>query len=229
MDEALSKLIEELPGLFGWFWEISYDLLIGWALILLIVALVARRRKRLLFEELFAAALALVVALLVGRRAGRISRRASVPSPPRRPARLPRRPAGPRDGGRRDGVAAPQPPLRFAGRCVLVLGALGGIALGATLPIGMVAGLLVGAGSAAIVHLVLGSPAGRLSLEQIGAPRGPRRRGDRPRAGALETPWGGARDRVVARRPEPAGEGVRPRRLGRPAPHLYMVVALAAR
>jgi len=170
MDEALSKLIEELPGLFGWFWEISYDLLIGWALILLIVALVARRRKRLLFEELFAAALALVVALLVGKASGTdlsSSFRAvssSTPPPVYLAVRLALATAV---------VVMASPhlsrPLRFAGRCVLVLGALGGIALGATLPIGMVAGLLVGAGSAAIVHLVLGSPAGRLSLEQIGA------------------------------------------------------------
>src|SRR5512139_2626112 len=57
LDNAVSELVKDLPGLFGWFWEICYDLLIGWALFLLILALVARRRKRLLLEELFAGAL----------------------------------------------------------------------------------------------------------------------------------------------------------------------------
>ena len=58
-------------------------------------------------------------------------------------------------------------PLRFIGRWVVTLGALAGIGLGVTLPIGMVAGLLIGLGSAAIMHLILGSPAGRLTLHQI--------------------------------------------------------------
>ena len=58
-------------------------------------------------------------------------------------------------------------PLRFIGRWVVTFGALAGIALGVTLPIGMVAGLLIGLGSAAIMHLILGSPAGRLTLDQI--------------------------------------------------------------
>ena len=58
-------------------------------------------------------------------------------------------------------------PLRFIGRWVVAFGAMAGIALGVTLPIGMVAGLLIGLGSAAIMHLILGSPAGRLTLEQI--------------------------------------------------------------
>jgi hypothetical protein len=58
-------------------------------------------------------------------------------------------------------------PLRFIGRWVMTFGALAGIALGVTLPIGMIAGLLIGLGSAAIMHLILGSPAGRLTLDQV--------------------------------------------------------------
>ena len=49
----------------------------------------------------------------------------------------------------------------------MTVGAIAGVALGVTLPIGMVAGLLIGLGSGAILHLVLGSPAGRLTLDQI--------------------------------------------------------------
>ena len=58
-------------------------------------------------------------------------------------------------------------PIRFAGRWIVTVGALAGVALGVTLPIGMVAGLLIGLGSGAILHLALGSPAGRLTLDQI--------------------------------------------------------------
>ena len=49
------------------------------------------------------------------------------------------------------------------------MGAIAGIALGVTLPIGLVAGLLIGLGSGAVLHLLLGSPAGRLTLPQISA------------------------------------------------------------
>jgi uncharacterized membrane protein YbhN (UPF0104 family)/tRNA A-37 threonylcarbamoyl transferase component Bud32 len=59
-------------------------------------------------------------------------------------------------------------PFRHVGRSVVGLGAVAGIALGTSLPIGMVAAFAVGIGSAAIVHLLFGSPAGRLTLDQVG-------------------------------------------------------------
>ena len=168
LDRTLTDLVAELPGLFGWFWEISYDLLLGWALILLILALVARGRKRLALEELSAAALALGFALLAGKSAGTewsttLKAFSSSQSPPVYLAvRLALATAV---------VVMASPhmsrPLRFIGRWVVGIGAIAGIALGVTLPIGMVAGLLIGLGSAAIVHLLIGSPAGRLTLEQI--------------------------------------------------------------
>jgi hypothetical protein len=58
-------------------------------------------------------------------------------------------------------------PFRYLGRMVVAIGAVAGIALGTTLPIGMAAALAVGIGSAAIVHLLFGSPAGRLTLNQV--------------------------------------------------------------
>ena len=58
-------------------------------------------------------------------------------------------------------------PLRYVGRVVVGIGAVAGIALGTSLPIGMVAAFAVGIGSAAIVHLLFGSPAGRLTLDQV--------------------------------------------------------------
>ena len=168
IDRTVRDLVQELPGLLGWFWNICYDLLIVWAFVLLILALVARGRKRLFLTELITGALALGLALLAGRVAGTdwaTSLRALGASGS--PAvylaiRLAIATAI---------VVMASPhmsrPLRFIGRWVVTLGALAGIGLGVTLPIGMVAGLLIGLGSAAIMHLILGSPAGRLTLHQI--------------------------------------------------------------
>ena len=168
VDTTTQTLIKEVPGLFGWFWEISYDLLIGWALVLLVVALVAKDRKRLLLEELFAAALALVFAFIAGREAGTelstsLKALSSSGGPPVYLAvRLALATAV---------VVMASPhvsrPLRFIGRWIVVIGAIAGVALEITLPVGAIAGLLIGLGSAAIVHLLLGSPEGRLSLDQI--------------------------------------------------------------
>jgi len=168
IDTTVSELVHELPGLFGWFWEISYDLMIGWALLLLILALFARGRKRLFLTELIAGALALGFAMLAGRIAGTdwsssLQALAAKGTPPVYLAvRLAIATAV---------VVMASPhmsrPLRFIGRWVVTVGAVAGIALGVTLPIGMVAGLLIGLGSAAIMHLILGSPAGRLTLDQI--------------------------------------------------------------
>jgi uncharacterized protein (TIRG00374 family) len=168
IDRTITQLVKELPGLFGWFWEICYDLLIGWTLLLLVLALVAHRRKRLFFTELLAGGLALGCAMIAGKIAGTdwsstIQALAASGEPPVYLAvRLALATAI---------VVMASPhmsrPLRFIGRWIVAFGAVAGIALGATLPIGLVAGLLIGLGSAAIMHLLLGSPAGRLTLDQI--------------------------------------------------------------
>ena len=69
-DLLITSLVQDLPGLFGWFWEIAYDLLIAWAIVLLAFALFAHNRWRLLFDEVLAAALALGLGLLAGWIAG---------------------------------------------------------------------------------------------------------------------------------------------------------------
>ena len=168
IDDTVSQLVKELPGLFGWFWEICYDLMLIWALVLLLLALVARRRKRLFFTELLAAGMALGLALLAGKVAGTDWSRSlealggSQTSPIYLAVRLALASAV---------VVMASPhmsrPLRFIGRWVVTFGAIAGVALGTTLPIGMAAGLLIGLGTAAILHLILGSPAGRLTLVQV--------------------------------------------------------------
>jgi hypothetical protein len=168
IDQTITQLLKELPGLFGWFWEICYDLLIGWALVLLILALVARRRKGLFFTELSAGSLAFGFAMIAGKVAGTdwSSSLHALAASGRPPVYLAVRlalataivvMASPHMGR----------PLRFIGRWIVTFGAISGIALGVTLPIGTAAGLLLGLGSAAIMHLLLGSPAGQLTLDQI--------------------------------------------------------------
>ena len=168
IDSLVTGLVRELPGLFGWFWELSYDLLITWTLVLIAFALFAHRRKRLLFEELLAGAVAVGCALVAGWLAGTdwsdsFKAVAASGSPPIYLAvRLALATAV---------VVAASPymarPFRYLGRSVVGIGAAAGIALGTSLPIGMVAAFAVGIGSAAIVHLLFGSPAGRLTVDQI--------------------------------------------------------------
>ena len=66
VDSLVTGLVQALPGLFGWFWEISYDLLIAWMLVLVALALFARGRRRLLLDEMLAGGLAVGLALLAG-------------------------------------------------------------------------------------------------------------------------------------------------------------------
>jgi len=168
LDSLVTDLVQGLPGLFGWFWELSYDLLILWSLVLVALALFARGRRRLLFEELLAGGLAVGFALVAGSLAGTdwsesLKAVAASGSPPIYLAvRLALATAV---------VVAASPymarPFRRVGRLVVAIGAVAGIALGTALPLGMVAAFAVGIGSAAIVHLLFGSPAGRLTLDQV--------------------------------------------------------------
>jgi len=168
IDSLVTDLVKNLPGLFGWFWEISYDLLISWALVLVALATFAHGRQRLLFDEVYAGALALGFALLAGWLAGtHWSDSLKAVGASGSPAvylavRLALATAV---------VVMASPymarPLRYLGRAVVGLGAVAGIALGTSLPIGMVAAFAVGIGSAAIIHLLFGSPAGRLTLDQV--------------------------------------------------------------
>jgi uncharacterized membrane protein YbhN (UPF0104 family) len=170
VDQAVFQLVALLPGLIGWFWELSYDLLIGWALLLLVVALVARRRRRLLLDLAvglaFSCAITVVAGLLGGTSLSSMLRAVLDATPPAvYPAvRLALATAV---------VATASPhitrPLRRIGRWVVGLGAVAAVALGIALPLGILGGWAVGLAAAAATHLLLGSPGGRLSLEQVAA------------------------------------------------------------
>jgi uncharacterized membrane protein YbhN (UPF0104 family) len=168
LDRTTQQFVTSLPGLFGWFWEIAYDALFVWAAVLIAVPIVARKRTRMLVGELLATSLTLVFGVAVSALAGvsgaeGLGGIAASDPPARYPAmRLALAAAV---------VVAASPhvsrPLRRIGRFVLIAGAFASVALGVAWPSGVVAGFAVGVGAAALVHLVLGSPGGRLSLDQV--------------------------------------------------------------
>jgi len=168
LDTATQRFVQALPGLFGWFWEPAYDALFLWTIVLVAIPIVARKRTRMLVGELLAAGITFVVGSAVAGLAGvsgSESVRAIASSNP--PARYP---------AMRVAIAAAvvvsasphvSRPLRRIGRIVLVLGAAASVAVGVAVPSGIAAGFAVGIGAAALVHLLLGSPGGRLSLDQV--------------------------------------------------------------
>ncbi len=169
-DTSAASFVDALPGLFGWFWELSYDFLFGWAVFVLVAAVVSRGRKRLLVDEVLAGALAFLGAFLVSVAAGGsfsdvVDAFGSSNPPPIYPAV--------RFAVTVAVVIAASPhlsrPLRYLGRWVLAAGFLAAIALGVTTALGALAGLALATGAAAFIHLVFGSPGGRLDPDQVGA------------------------------------------------------------
>jgi len=170
LDDAIRSLLTALPGLLGWFWEISYDLLFVWAIVLMVLAVASRGRLRLFLDQVLAAALAFGIGAALGALAGSEvseSVRSLTSSDP--PAVF----LAVRLATATAVIAVSSPhlsrPLRYLGRWIVAVGALASVALGIALPVGVIAGLALGFGTAAMLHLVLGSPGGRLSLEQMRA------------------------------------------------------------
>ena len=63
-------------------------------------------------------------------------------------------------------------PIRTTGRRVLVATAVGGLSLGVADVSGLIGGLALGRGVAAVIHLVYGSPAGLPSRQRLAAALG---------------------------------------------------------
>ncbi|HZK51260.1 MAG TPA: hypothetical protein VFD47_06835, partial [Actinomycetota bacterium] len=168
IDTAATDLVQQLPGLIGWFWEVAYALLIIWSLALLVLALFANGRKRLFLYLVLAGALALGVAILVGNVSG------TDPSTSLRGMINSDSPAiylATRIAIATAVIVTASPdlvrPMRAIGRWLIGIGAVAAVSLGTSLPIGVAAGFLIGFGSAALVHLLVGSPGGRLTLDQV--------------------------------------------------------------
>jgi uncharacterized protein (TIRG00374 family) len=168
IDTAATNLVRQLPGLVGWLWDAGYAFLVIWGLTLMVLALVAHGRKRLFLYEVLGAALALGFAILAASVSGTdpstsLRGLINTASPPIYLAT--------RIAIATAVIVTASPdlarPIRVVGRWLIAIGAVAAVALGASLPIGVAAGFLIGFASAAVVHLLVGSPGGRLTLDQI--------------------------------------------------------------
>lgn len=163
-EAAITSFVTALPGLLGWFWE-SCDALVGvWAIVLVGAALFAHGRRSLLRDQLLAVALAAAAgALLIRNGASLLDGMTASGPPPIFP--------GVRLALAAAVIATTSPhlgrPVRRIGRWLVPLASLSAIALGVASPIGVITGLAIGYGSAALVHLVFGSPGGRPTPQEV--------------------------------------------------------------
>jgi uncharacterized protein (TIRG00374 family) len=164
---AVADLLRAFPNAFDGVWQIFADLpfLLGG---LLLVATIVRRRFPIARDVILALIISATLWMLLGRIVvgnwPSASELLSIAGPPAvfPAARL-------SIPGAIIMTASPHlvRPARRAGRWVLVLGALGTVALGSSDVLGVVAALLASAVAAGLVHLILGSSAGRPSLEDV--------------------------------------------------------------
>jgi uncharacterized membrane protein YbhN (UPF0104 family) len=152
----------------SWIWQALLTVLMMWATLLITVA-IARGRWHLVRDQagaaIAAAAGGIVVALTVGSAADVTD--ALMPWSAR--------------GATYPGlvlavttavvtVTAPQvvAPVRRIGRTLVIAGAVAAVATGITGPWGSLTGVVLGWVAAALVHLIAGSPGGRLTLGEVG-------------------------------------------------------------
>jgi uncharacterized membrane protein YbhN (UPF0104 family) len=164
---AVTTLLTSLPSFLDGLWQLLAGAPTLLAVALLVAALVSRRTG-LARDLVLAALLAALVWLLVGRwvlgswpEAWDVFR--SAEPPPNYPA------SGLAVPGAAIITASPHlaRPVRQLGRRLLGIAAVAVVALAAANPLGAVAGLLVAAVAAAVVHLVFGSCGGRPGLHEV--------------------------------------------------------------
>jgi glycosyltransferase 2 family protein len=164
---AVTEVFVSLPDALAGMWQFIADVPVVWAVAIFVIALV-RRRLPIARDILLAAATAAALWYLLGRIV-----EGAFPSildgfndaapPPFFPAGRLAVPGA--------ALIAASPhlvrPARRFGRWSLLTAAFATVALSASSSLGVIAGLLIAAGAAAIVHLVVGSSAGRPSLDDV--------------------------------------------------------------
>ena len=168
IDTSLASVLQSDLAVLDLLWKACSTLLVVWALLVLVVPLVVRHRRGLTLDFALAALVALAGAIVAGAAAGTStsSSWAALVSIPDEPVYVAVRLAC---ATAIIVTASPHlsRPLRYWGRLVILLGALGVVGLGAAWPVGALAGVVVGYGAAAVVHLLLGSPQGLLTAAQV--------------------------------------------------------------
>ncbi len=147
--------------------EASYVLVVVWAGVLLLLPVFSRGRRRLLLDYVLGAVLALALGLVVSRPSGSWTDtlRTMVTTDPQ-----------PVDVVGSIAVATAivviasphvTRPLRWVGRLLVLVGAVSAVLLDVTHPLGGVAVVAVGIAAAALTHLVLGTPSGHPTADQV--------------------------------------------------------------
>lgn len=168
LDTAVARLLDALPAGMSLVWGLSYTALSLWALVVLLLPLAFRGRRRLFADLLLASLVALVGAVAISSASGTevsvvLEGFLTIPeSPVYLAIRL---------AVASSIIVTASPhlsrPLRYWGRAIIGLGAVAAVALGAAWPIGAVAAVVLGLGAAAATHLLLGSPQGLLTADQV--------------------------------------------------------------
>jgi uncharacterized membrane protein YbhN (UPF0104 family)/tRNA A-37 threonylcarbamoyl transferase component Bud32 len=171
LDLAFAVLLDELSGALGWLWAYSYTLVSVWAVVLLLAPVIRHSQGRLRLLWDYGLALLVSFALVAGVSAlGGTTLAQAVdalvtadPPPVYAAVRMAVVTAV---------IVTASPhvtrPFSVIGRVVLTLGSVAAVALQIAHPSGVVAGWAVGLAAASFVHLVLGSPGGQLTAEQVG-------------------------------------------------------------
>ncbi len=164
---AVTEVFVSLPDALRGLWQFVADVPVVWAVAVGAIA-AARRRLPIARDMVLAVGAAVALWLVLGRIV-----EGSFPSivdgltgaegPPFFPAGRLAMPGA--------ALIAASPhlvrPARRFGRWALIVAAVGSVSLGASTALGVMAGLLIAAGAAAIVHLVVGSSAGRPGLDDV--------------------------------------------------------------
>jgi len=169
LDTAAANLAAAVPGLFGGVWEVAYDVLLIWPVVLLTATVVARSRLRI-GRDMVVGLVATIV-YLAGFAATTGTDLGAALTDWLDPAGDHAAYLGVRVAIATALIATAAPhlsqPLRRFGRWILVLGVLATVALGAGALLGTVAGVLLGLAGAATAHLLFGSPGGRLTPSEV--------------------------------------------------------------
>jgi uncharacterized protein (TIRG00374 family) len=164
---ALTELLVSLPDALDGLWRVFADIPIVWSAAIFVIALV-RGRGAIARDMVLAVVVAIVVWLVLGRTVTgdwpsiRDSLHVADPLPVFPAARIAIPGAA---------IIAASPhlvrPARRFGRWVLVFGSFATISIQVSSLFGVIAGMLCASAAAAIVHLIVGSSAGRPSLDDV--------------------------------------------------------------
>ncbi len=164
---AVTRFLGDLPDALTGVWQVLADLPTVWALVVLVAALARGRAKvgrDMILVVIVAVALWLVLGRLVtGAWPEMRALLGDVEPPPVFPSARLGIPAALLI------TASPHlvRPARRFGYAIIALGSIAPVALAASSTLGVLAALLSAAGAAAVVHLVVGSSAGRPSLDDV--------------------------------------------------------------